>query len=111
MLRADRTVIDSPTAATRRQAYHTWLPDPADSMTLDDAARQVASEYRLDPAALAAESREVLVTAMAAAGVDVSELAATIGWRTESLAARLRGETTLTLGDYATIEAAIAAKR
>ena len=111
MLRADRTVIDGPTAADRRQEYHTWLPDAGEAVTLQTAAGQVAADTRLDAQALAAESRGVLLTAMAAAGLDVPALAAEIGWQPAHLEARLRGETPLTIGEYATIEAAIAALR
>lgn len=111
MLRADRTVVDGLSAAARRQAYHDWLPESADPLSLEAAARQVAAEQRLQPTAIAAESREVLLTAMAAAAVDVPTVAAEIGWQPDFLAAMLRGETTLTIGEYATIEAAIATFR
>lgn len=111
MLRADRTVIDGLSAASRRQAYHDWLAESADTISLEAAARHVAAEQQLEPAAIAAESREVLVTAMAAAAVDVPAVAAQIGWNPALLRAMLRGETNLTLGEYATIEAAIAVIR
>ena len=123
VLREDRTTISLPTPDDRMAAYRRWAKHEhtgearvGTSTSLEEASRQWVDwiEEPVTAKTVAAEAREVLLVAMARAMIDIETLvdalehASDDAWTRRSVQAKLSGEASITLYEYATVEHAIA---
>ncbi|MFP4218072.1 MAG: DUF5791 family protein [Salinarchaeum sp.] len=126
MLREDRTVVSLSTPDARVAAYREWSERMAvdgacvdASTSLAEASRQWAHgiEEPVAPETIATEAREVLLVGMARTMMDIGRLMDTLEhtsdctWTRQSVRAKLSGSASLSLGEYAAIEHAIARHR
>ena len=105
-------------AAYRRWAKHEHTGEArvGTSTSLEEASRQWVDwiEEPVTAKTVAAEAREVLLVAMARAMIDIETLvdalehASDDAWTRRSVQAKLSGEASITLYEYATVEHAIA---